>query len=125
MLIAALILAGFASLVHIYIWWIESHGFMTVGRQVFGIAADDAAIIRLWALNQGYYNLFLAIGTATGITLIHPNRDAGVAIVTFCTAFMVAAALVLAGSDTSKARGAVVQGLFPALALLCLVIWAL
>jgi hypothetical protein len=38
---------------------------------------------------------------------------------------MVTAALVLIGSDPSKARGALVQGLFPALSLICLGIWAL
>ena len=38
---------------------------------------------------------------------------------------MLAAALVLVTSDASKLRAAVVQGLFPALALLCLLVWAL
>ena len=37
---------------------------------------------------------------------------------------MLAAALVLITSDSSKARGALVQGTFPALALLSLAIWA-
>jgi putative membrane protein len=38
---------------------------------------------------------------------------------------MLAAALVLITSDRSKARAAVVQGLFPALSLLCLLVWSL
>ena len=37
---------------------------------------------------------------------------------------MLAAALVLVTSDLSKLRAAVVQGLLPALALLCLLVWA-
>ncbi len=38
---------------------------------------------------------------------------------------MLTAALVLVTSDRSKLRAAVVQGLLPALALLCLLVWAL
>lgn len=75
--------------------------------------------------NQGFYNLFLAIGTAAGLGLLGPNEDAGLAVIIFATASMVTAALVLIGSDASKARGAVVQGLFPALSLVAVAVHAL
>jgi putative membrane protein len=78
-----------------------------------------------WAYNQGFYNLFLAIGTAVGIGIMGSNRDAGVALVTLATGSMVTAALVLITSDPSKARGAVVQGTFPAIGLISLAVWAL
>src|SRR5690349_17734382 len=125
MLIVALVLAGLAAAVHVYIFWLEALAFDTVGRKAFGVSAEDAAIMKPWAYNQGFYNLFLAIGTAAGIGLAGPNQDAGVALVTLTTGSMVTAALVLIGSDRSKARGAVVQGLFPALSLIALGIWAL
>jgi putative membrane protein len=51
------------------------------------------------------------------------NRDAGVALVVFGVGSMLAAALVLVTADSSKLRAAVVQGLFPALALLTLLVW--
>ncbi|MGO4256768.1 DUF1304 domain-containing protein [Marmoricola sp. RAF53] len=125
MLIAALVLAGLAALVHVYIFWLEAIAFDTAGRKAFGISAADAAVMKPWAYNQGFYNLFLAIGTAAGLGLYGPNHDAGITLITFTTACMVTAALILVSSDPGKARGAVVQGLFPALSLICLGIWAL
>ena len=125
MLIVALVFAGLAALVHVYIFWLEALAFDTVGRKAFGVSAEDAAIMRPWAYNQGFYNLFLAIGTAAGLGLADPNRDAGLALVTLTTGSMVTAALVLITSDASKARGAIVQGLFPAISLIALGIWAL
>ena len=44
----------------------------------------------------------------------------GLTLVIVATGSMLAAALVLAASDTSKAKAAVVQGLFPAVTLLLL-----
>ena len=125
MLTVACVFAGLAALVHVYIFWLESLTFATTGRKAFGVSAEDAAIMKPWAYNQGWYNLFLAIGTATGIALMGSNRDAGVALVTLATGSMLAAALVLITSDPSKARGAVVQGTFPAIGLIALAVWAL
>ena len=124
MLTVALVFAGLAALVHVYIFWLEALAFDTAGRKAFGIGVDDAAVMKPWAYNQGFYNLFLAIGTAVGAAICGANRDAAVAMVVFGVGSMLAAALVLVTSDASKARGAVVQGTFPALALLSLAIWA-
>jgi len=123
MLTVALVLAGLAALLHVYIFWLEALAFDTAGRRAFQVSADDAAVMRPWAYNQGFYNLFLAIGTAVGIAMAGSNRDAGVALVVLGTGSMVAAALVLLTSDPSKARGALVQGTVPLLALLSLAIW--
>jgi putative membrane protein len=123
MLTAALVLAGLAALVHVYIFWLEALAFGTVGRRVFGVSAADAAVMRPWAFNQGFYNLFLAIGTTVGIAISHEDRDAGIALVLLGVGSMLAAALVLVTSDPTKARGAVVQGAFPALCLLLLALW--
>lgn len=124
MLTVALVLAGLAGLVHVYIFWLEALAFDTTGRKAFGVSAADAAVMKPWAYNQGFYNLFLAIGTLVGAAICGANRDAAVAIVVFGVGSMLAAALVLITSDPSKARGAVVQGTLPALALISLAIWA-
>jgi putative membrane protein len=126
MLTVALVLAGLAALVHVYIFWLEALAFDTAGRRAFGVSAADVPVMRPWAFNQGFYNLFLAIGTAVGIAVSHPNRDAGLALVLLGAGSMVAAALVLVTSDPTKARGAVVQGTFPAICLLLLALraWA-
>lgn len=117
MFVAALVLAGLAAIVHVYIWWLEAPGFRRAGRVVFGVSAEEAEVMRLWAWNQGFYNLFLAVGAAVGIALSQANRDAGQSLVVFTTASMLAAALVLIFSDRTKVRAALVQGLFPALSL--------
>jgi putative membrane protein len=124
MLTVALALAGLAALVHVYIFWLEALGFDTAGRKAFGVSAQDAAVMKPWAYNQGFYNLFLAIGTGVGVAVASSNHDVGVSLVVFGVGSMLAAALVLITSDRTKARGAVVQGTFPLLALLSLAIWA-
>jgi putative membrane protein len=125
MLTVAYVFAALAALVHVYIFWIEAIVFETTGRKAFGIGAEDAATMKSLFYNQGFYNLFLAIGTGVGIGIAGSDRDAGIALITLATGSMLAAALVLITSDPSKARGAVVQGLFPAIGLIALGIWAL
>src|SRR4051794_6630845 len=124
MLTAALVAAALAAIVHVYIFWLEAVAFDGAGRKAFGVSAADAAVMRPWAYNQGFYNLFLAIGTGVGVALAGENWDASVALVVMGTGSMLAAALILIPSDPAKARGAAVQGTFPALALLGLAIWA-
>jgi putative membrane protein len=124
MLTAACVFAGLAALMHVYIFWLEALAFDTAGRKAFQLSTEDAAVMKPWAFNQGFYNLFLAIGTAVGIAVMGSNRDAGIALVVFGVGSMLAAALVLITSSREQLRGAVAQGAFPALCLLSLAIWA-
>lgn len=125
MLTVAYVFAALAAAVHVYIFWLEALVFETVGRKAFGVSAQDAAIMKPWAYNQGFYNLFLAIGVAAGLGLTNGDRDAGIAVIVFATASMATAALVLVGSDPGKARGALVQGLFPLISLVSFAVWTL
>lgn len=126
MLPAALVLAALAALVHVYIFVLESLQWEQPGTlKAFGMSAEQAAATKPLAYNQGFYNLFLAIGTGVGLALVGAHREAAVALVVFACSSMVAAALVLVTSDPSKARGAAVQGTLPALALLALLVWVL
>ena len=114
MLIVACVLAGLAALVHVYIFVLESLRWEDPAtRRVFGTSAETAALTRPLAYNQGFYNLFLAVGTAAGIALAFGEEAVGVALIVFGVGSMLAAALVLITSDRSKARAAVVQGLLP------------
>jgi putative membrane protein len=125
-LVVACAFAALAALVHVYIFVLESVRWQhPATRRVFGTTEETAAVTQPLAYNQGFYNLFLAVGTAVGVALMGSNRDAGVALVVLACGSMVAAALVLVTSDLSKLRAAVVQGLFPALALLSLLVWSL
>ena len=68
MIVAALIFAGLAALVHVYIWVMESFLWTSPRtRAVFGTSEEEAQTTKLLALNQGFYNLFLAVITAVGI----------------------------------------------------------
>jgi putative membrane protein len=124
MLTVACAFAGLAALMHVYIFWLEALAFDTAGRKAFQLSAEDAAVMKPWAFNQGFYNLFLAIGTAVGIATMGATRDAGIALVVFGVGSMLAAALVLITSSREQARGAIGQGTFPLLCLISIAIWA-
>ena len=122
----ACVFAALAALVHVYIFVLESVRWRhPATRKVFGTTEETAAITAPLAYNQGFYNLFLAVGTIVGIGLMIGSRDVGISLVTFGTGSMLAAALVLVTADSSKLRAAAVQGLFPVLALVSLLVWAL
>ncbi len=122
MLVAALIFAGLAALLHVYIFTMESLTWTTPRtRKVFGTTAEEAATTKLLALNQGFYNLFLAIVTAAGIVAIALGHTGiGAALVFAGVGSMLAAAAVLLASSPDKARAAVTQGLFPLVAVVLL-----
>lgn len=124
MLIAGLVLAGIAALIHVYIFYLES--FAWTDRKTlatFGMTAEQAEAMRPMALNQGYYNLFLAIVTVVGIVLASAGSTAvGAALVFAGAGSMVAAALVLVVSDPSKRGAALKQGLVPLLGVIALIV---
>jgi putative membrane protein len=123
MTLAALFLAGLAGLLHVYIWSMESLTWRKPATwKRFGVAnQEEAEVQRLLAFNQGFYNLFLAIGAFIGVACLHKSggeSPAGWALVFFTTASMLGAALVLASCGKQYARAAVLQGTFPLLAIL-------
>ena len=86
----------------------------------FGVADQAAAdTTKPMAYNQGFYNLFLALGTVLGIVLFWaggddtPLRAAGLALVLFPLGSMVAAALVLLTTGGRYLRAALIQGTLP------------
>lgn len=124
MAIAALVFAALAALVHVYIWVLESLMWTSPRtRAVFGTSEEEAATTKLLAFNQGFYNLFLAIITTVGIIAIATGCKAvGSALIFAGTGSMVLAAVVLLVSSPDKARAALVQGLFPAISIVLLVL---
>ncbi|AKK27376.1 DUF1304 domain-containing protein [Mycobacterium sp. EPa45] len=124
MVTAALIFAGLAALLHVYIFTMESLTWTTPRtRKVFGTTAEEAETTKLLALNQGFYNLFLAIVTVVGIVAMALGHTGiGAALVFAGVGSMLAAAAVLLASSPDKARAAVTQGAFPLVAVVLLVI---
>jgi putative membrane protein len=116
----AQVAATLAGLLHIAIFYLEAIAFTQprIYRRFLVSGESEAQSIKPWAFNQGFYNLFLAIGTLTGVVVwLSDHDDAGRALVAFGSACMVGAALVLVGSDRRMARAAVMQGLLPLIAL--------
>jgi putative membrane protein len=75
------------------------------------------------AFNQGFYNLFLAIITVTGIVIgVLEYKGVGLALILAGTGSMLAAAVVLLLSSPDKARAAVTQGILPLVAVVLLVV---
>lgn len=124
MIIAALVFAGIAALIHVYIFYLESIAWTSASaRKTFGTTAEVAEVTKPLALNQGFYNLFLAIEIALGIVFFAMGSTAiGATLVFVGAGSMLAASLVLIVSDRSKASAAVKQGAAPLLAVVLLAI---
>ena len=110
-------LLGIAAVIHVAIFILESVLWSrpSVWRS-FGLrSAEAAANARPMAFNQGFYNLFLAIGIVVGLVLIAATeaQQAGVALLLASGISMVLAATVLIVSSPKLARAAAIQGLLP------------
>jgi len=116
----ALVAAVVAALIHVWFFVMESLWFMrpTVWRR-FGITSEaDAAVVRSWAYNQGFYNLFLAVGVALGLGLVATGDIAsGRVLILFACGSMVAAGVVLYLHNPHFLRAAAVQAVPPLIAV--------
>jgi len=119
--IIATVAASLAALLHVYIFVMESIQWTQpkVWRR-FGVADQAAAdTTKPMAYNQGFYNLFLAIGAIIGLALFWAGETgttvevAGRTLVLFSLGSMLAAALVLTTSGAKYLRPALVQGTLP------------
>jgi putative membrane protein len=110
-------------LLHVYIFTMESFTWTSPRtRKTFGTTPEEAETTKLLAFNQGFYNLFLAIVAGLGIAAIAMGHKAvGATLVFTGVGSMAAAAVVLLLSAPDKARSALIQGTFPAIAVVLLV----
>ncbi len=113
---------------HLYIFALESVLFRRpAGWRTFGVLnQDDADTIRLWAFNQGFYNLFLALGAIVGVALSRSGDPlvaaGGAGMTLLATVSMVLAAVVLVSVQPRLARAAAVQGIAPLIAVVAQVV---
>jgi putative membrane protein len=121
MIVLATVVATLAAALHIGIFVMESIGWTrpAVWKR-FGVASQEVAdATRPLAYNQGFYNLFLAVGAIVGLILygigLHP---AGLALILFTMACMFAASVVLVTTGRGYIRPALVQGSLPLIALI-------
>ena len=124
MIAAGLTLAAVAVLVHVYIFALETVLWTKEStNRKFGINREQAEQTRLFAFNQGFYNLFLAIIAAAGIVFyLMDARAVGGALIAAGAGSMAAAGLVLYVSDRRKVKPALIQLTAPLLSLVCLLV---
>ncbi|WP_124711943.1 DUF1304 domain-containing protein [Mycolicibacterium nivoides] len=124
MVIAGLVFAALAAVLHVYIFVMESLTWTSPRtRATFGISEEEAQATKELAFNQGFYNLFLAIVTVIGIVAVGVGHNGvGLALVFAGVGSMLAAAAVLLTSSPDKARAAITQGVFPLIAVVLLVV---
>ena len=79
---------------------------------------EQAKILEVLFFNQGFYNLFIALGGIAGMILYRYGKSqAGIALICYTCMFAFGASLVLASSTTAY-PGSLVQGGPPALAIM-------
>jgi putative membrane protein len=121
-LVIGSVFAGLAAAIHLYIWLLESVLWTHEStRRTFGVTtAADAETLRPMAYNQGFYNLFLALGVVVGLVLLWSGLElAGLVLALFVCVSMVLAALVLLTSNRRMLRAALTQGAAPLVGVAC------
>jgi len=125
-LVIGAILVAIAALIHVFIFVLESVLWSRPATwRRFGIRSqEEADIVRPMAYNQGFYNVFLALGAGTGLVMIASAnvRPEGIALSIFVLLSMLLASVVLITSNPKLARAAITQGAAPLVGLIFLVL---
>lgn len=117
----SIVFAALAGLIHVLFFLMESIFWMNPKvYKSFGMkSTEEAGQFKLSFFNQGFYNLFLAIGVFTGIYFLQDEYVlSGTILILFCCACMLTASLVLFVSKPKMLRGVFIQGLAPLIAIL-------
>lgn len=120
MILASLIFVLLAALLHVYVFTMESITWTRPATwKRFSITSqEDANTTRPLAYNQGFYNLFLAVGALAGAGAVVLGYPAvGWTLVFSSCGSMLLASIVLAQSGRKYLRAAATQGATPLLAV--------
>ena len=125
LLIIGSVFLGLAALIHLYIFFLESVVWSRPSTwKVFGLKSqEEAETVKPMAYNQGFYNVFLAVGVGIGLILLSTANlaQAGFALTIFAGGSMVLASVVLITSSPRLARSAAIQGVAPLIGIILLV----
>lgn len=120
MILASLTFAFLAAALHVYIFILESVTWTQPATwKRFGVTSQaDANATRPLAYNQGFYNLFLALGAFAGIAAFALGQPVVAWTLVFSSCgSMLLAAVVLALSGSKYLRAAATQGATPLFAV--------
>ena len=117
----ALIAAAIAAAIHVFFFVLESLRFSRpeTWRRFNVESQRDADLLRPMAFNQGFYNLFLAIGAVAGIgAVVMGNTEIGRTLVLLTCGSMALAGVVLVVTDRRLIGSAFIQSTAPVVAIL-------
>jgi putative membrane protein len=122
MVAVAVVFGLVAGVFHVGFWVVESLLWRRPGVwKLFGARSqEDADTMAFGMLNQGFYNLFLGVGAIVGSFVVMGDTEGRTILLGYCCLFMLGAAIVLFGARRSMVRGALIQGLAPAISLVAL-----
>jgi putative membrane protein len=87
----------------------------SVANKAFGVSPSESQTNRLFAFNQGFYNLFLSIAIIIGLILKNSNEvSKGTMLIDYAIASVLGAGIVLVCSRLRLWKAALVQ-IIPAL----------
>jgi putative membrane protein len=116
----ALIAAAIAAAIHVFFFVLESIRFRQPATwRRFNVESQrDADLLGPMAFNQGFYNLFLAVGASAGIgAVLMGSTEIGRTLVLFTCGSMALAGLVLVVTDRRLIGSAVIQSTAPVVAI--------
>ncbi|MFJ8539801.1 DUF1304 domain-containing protein [Streptomyces sp. NPDC093591] len=118
--LATQVFALIAVLTHIAVGILERFFYNRPAVRVFlTTSTADAPEVTLWRSGVAVYNILLGLGLVAGVVALHADDGTAVGrtLVVYLCAFLIASALVFAVSFPRLWRGALGQGLPPAVAL--------
>jgi putative membrane protein len=104
------------AIIHVYIFSLESLFWDHAStRRVFGLSLEDARVTKLFAWNQGFYNLLLAIAIIAGwclrhgVPVVNNGGVAGTVLILYGLVSISVAGIVLFLSARRLWRSALIQ----------------
>jgi putative membrane protein len=109
-----------AAAIHVLFFVLESVRFSQpeTYRRFFVETQADAELLRPIFFNQGFYNLFLAIGATAGVVALNTGHaEAGRALILLACGSMAVAGIILLVTDRRFLRSGLVQAVPPLVAI--------
>ena len=104
MTIVASVFAALIALIHVYVFYLESIAWgKPKTNKMFRVTPEQAELNRVFAFNQGFYNLFIAIAIVAGLVM---NTQV---LIDYGALSVLGAGVVLILSGPGRARAASIQ----------------
>ncbi|AZQ37560.1 DUF1304 domain-containing protein [Streptomyces cyaneochromogenes] len=113
------VFALLAAVTHIVVGTLERFFYDRPAVRVFLTTSEaDATEVTLWRSGVAVYNILLGLGLVAGVVALHTDdTTVGRTLIGYLCAFLIASAVLFAVSFPKLWRGALGQGLAPAVAL--------